>query len=50
MGVKGMLLLGCLPLWRSEGVTLIIYLKDLEYLDEHRFLMKPKFCNLAKSV
>jgi hypothetical protein len=29
-GVKGIFPLGCLPLWRREGVTIIAFLKRMK--------------------
>jgi len=38
MGIKGMLPLGCLPLWGREGVSLIAFPKELRVTG---FFTKP---------
>jgi hypothetical protein len=43
MGVKGMLLWGCLPLWGRDGVILIITCENIsKLLDKIGFVQKIK--------
>jgi hypothetical protein len=43
MGVKGMLPLGCLPLWGREGVTLLYAEKDWHVMGKREFLKSHFF-------
>jgi hypothetical protein len=40
-GVKGMLPLGCLPLWGREGVPLIVAAENKQAMGKKRFRQSP---------